>query len=63
MGKLILSRKELEEVVIFLPDGRQVIVSLADIERGKARIAFTADSDIKIMRRELLPVALPAEAS
>lgn len=61
MSKLVLSRKEYEEFVIFLPDGREVVVRVVDIDRGKVRVAVMADSDIRILRRELIPV--PAEAS
>lgn len=51
---LVLTRQEGQHVVITIPDGREVVVTMVEV-RGdhRARIGFTADPDIKIMREEL----------
>lgn len=50
---LVLSRHRSESVVLVLPDGREVNVTLCDVRADKARIGFEAPQDVKIMRREI----------
>lgn len=52
---LILSRNVRERVIILLPDGRRITVTLIDI-RGShsARLGFDADRDIQIHRDEVV---------
>jgi len=50
---LVLSRKKNESVIITLPDGREIVVVVVEIDRGKIRLGFQADADVKIDRREL----------
>jgi len=49
---LVLSRKKNESVIITLPDGREIVVVVVEIDRGKIRLGFQADADVKIDRRE-----------
>lgn len=51
---LVLSRKMLEKTIITTPEGREIVVQVVDIERGKIRLGFQADRDVKITREELL---------
>jgi sRNA-binding carbon storage regulator CsrA len=52
---LLLWRKELQRIRLVTPAGEVVWLTLADVERGKARLAFDAPDGVKIMREELLP--------
>jgi sRNA-binding carbon storage regulator CsrA len=52
---LVLSRKEGEEVVLILPDGRRIVVCLVEKYHWGARLGFDAPDDVVVMRRELLP--------
>lgn len=47
---LVLSRKTHESIRI----GRDIIVTVADVDRGKVRLAITAPRDVEIMRTELI---------
>ena len=51
---LVLSRHTDEEVVFLLPDGREIVLKVVSIQGDKARLGFTADRDVKILRREVL---------
>lgn len=51
---LVLSRRELETVVILLPDGRQMTVKLQELRGNRARLSFDAPPDISIYRSEVL---------
>lgn len=51
---IVLSRRPLEAVVIFLPDGRQIEVVVTQVSNGKTRLGFTAPPDVVLMRKELL---------
>lgn len=50
MGKLVLTRKPGERVVI----GKDVIVEVTEIGSGKVRLGFLAPPDVTIFREELL---------
>lgn len=50
---LVLARRPLQDVIIFLPDGREVVVSVAEICRDKVRLGFDAPRDVRIDRREI----------
>jgi carbon storage regulator len=49
---LVLSRKKNEVIVI----GGNIRVKIVDIDRGKIRLGIDAPSDVRIWRKELLPV-------
>ena len=52
---LVLQRNIQESVVIVLPDGRHVKITLLKIPTTySARLGFEADPDVKILRTELL---------
>lgn len=51
---LVLSRKPRESVTLVLLDGRMIQVTIVEVCKGKARLGFTAPTDVKIMRNELL---------
>jgi carbon storage regulator len=50
---LVLMQSAGESVIISLPDGRTVKVLLVAIERGRARVGYTADRDIGVDREEI----------
>lgn len=50
---LVLTRLKGEEVVITLPDGRQIVVTVLTAERDRARLGFTGPLDVQIDRREV----------
>ena len=53
-GFLVLSRKLNETIVITLPDGSRIVVSLLDIRsREKARIGIKASKAVIIHRSEI----------
>ncbi len=56
-GKLTVTRRPGEAVVIQLPDGRQIELVLLSARRERAGLLFIADTDILIYRKELLPCA------
>jgi carbon storage regulator len=47
---LVLSRKVGERIYV----GRDVIITLVSIDKGRARIGITAPRDTEILREELL---------
>jgi carbon storage regulator len=51
---LVLSRKANQTVIVTLPDGREMRVTVVDIDRNKIRLGFDAPDDVKIMREELV---------
>lgn len=54
MGKLVLDRNgHNRQIDITLPDGRVIVVYLADWNEHRVRLAFTAPDDVKILRHEL----------
>ena len=52
---LVLTRKNRESVVIGRPDGPQVIleITILEIEGGRVRLGFEADTRMPIHRREV----------
>jgi carbon storage regulator len=50
---LVLSRKENESIVLTLPNGQEIVVTVVEIDRGKIRLGFEAPLDIKIFRTEI----------
>ena len=42
-----------EKVIITIPDGREIIVTVTRIERTKVRIAYDADKSIRIDREKI----------
>ena len=50
---LVLSREVDEEIVLVLPDGREISVMVVDLQGDKARIGIQADRDIRIHRKEI----------
>lgn len=54
-GTLVLTRNLREEIVIVLPDGREVAVNVLRIDTGpRFRMAVHAPKDIVVHRREVL---------
>lgn len=54
---LVLSRKLHEKIALDVPPSavsRRILVSVAEIDRGKVKIGLEADRDVKIMRLELM---------
>lgn len=51
---LTLSCKPEESVVLLLPDGTRVEVSLVGLYRGRVALGFDAPPDVRIVRKELL---------
>lgn len=55
---LVLGRKTGESVVLELPDGSEIEVSVIEINgRGQVRLGFDAADDVIISRSELLESA------
>jgi carbon storage regulator CsrA len=54
---LILSRRLHERIVITLPGGRDVVVTVVDLSHapGKVRLGIDAPPEVTIVREELLP--------
>jgi carbon storage regulator CsrA len=53
-GCLVLSRKVGERVRIRTKAGEVITVTLAEIDRGKAKLVFQADTAIAIDREEVV---------
>lgn len=53
---LCLSRKPGEQIVVTTASGDEIVFTLLEIDRNKARIGIDADLSVVIVRRELLPV-------
>jgi carbon storage regulator len=53
MGSLVLSRKVNEAIDLALPDGRPIVVSVAEIRGDKVRLHISAPGDVGIHRREV----------
>ena len=51
---LVLSRHRDERIVVKLPDGRVVRITIVEIRGDKAKVGIEADRDIEIVREELL---------
>nr|WP_324258074.1 carbon storage regulator [Cellvibrio fontiphilus] len=52
---LVLGRKASESVVLHLPDGNEIEVTVIEINgRGQVRLGFDAPEDVLITRTELL---------
>jgi carbon storage regulator len=50
----MLSRKISEKIVITLPDGKLVTITVTDIEHGKCKLGFEAPKEVPIFRSELI---------
>jgi carbon storage regulator len=53
MGMLVLSRQKDEVVVIILPDGRVIEITVVDIRGDKVRLGTNAPKDIAVHRKEV----------
>lgn len=51
---LTYSLRHFEALLITLPDGRVVRLTVADVDRGRCRIGVSAPADVKILRQELI---------
>lgn len=51
---LILARHVHQRIIIALPDGRRIIVTLIETRGPSARLGFDADRDIIIHREEVV---------
>lgn len=52
---LILSRTTHERILLRLPDGREVWVSVEKVQGDKVRLGVDAPPDVEILREELIP--------
>ena len=59
---LSLTRGEGQRVFLHLPNGDDVIVEVAEIDRGKVKLRFSAPRNVQIMREELLERERPEAA-
>ena len=50
---LVLRRQRGEEVWITLEDGRRIVVTVLECDRGAARLGFVAPASVKVHRREV----------
>lgn len=51
---LVLQRKVEEDIVIVLPDGQEIVVTVTEIRNGcKVRLGIQAGGNIKVHRREV----------
>lgn len=50
---LVLSRKKGETIVLTLPTGEKIEVTVVDIDRGKARLGIVAPKSIPVYREEV----------
>jgi len=57
MSRLVLTRKLNESVVVHQDDKVLLAVKVSKIDRNQVRLAFDADQDIKIDRREVFEKA------
>lgn len=51
---LVLTRRNSERIMIATTDG-EIVITLVETERGRAKIGITAPKDCRIDREELLP--------
>lgn len=58
---LVLSRFIGEKIVLRLEDGRELVVAVADVDRGKVRIGVEAPRSVVIFRSELRDSYAPPE--
>jgi carbon storage regulator CsrA len=49
---LVLKRKVREQLVLALPDGRRVVITLLSVGRGTARLGIEAPAGVDISRPE-----------
>lgn len=56
---LLLARQVFEAVVLKLPNGETIRVSVARITPGVVRLAFDAPDDVLILREELVEEPTP----
>ncbi len=50
---LVVSRKKNESVIVVLPDGRTVAITVCRIKRESVRIGIEAPIDVTVVRSEL----------
>ncbi len=50
---LVLSRKVRERIVIVLPDGREIWITVVEIRGTKVRLGITAPDDIPVHRESV----------
>ena len=50
---LVLSRKKSEVVMVTLPDGREISVTVCEVRGEKVRIGFEAPADVAVHRQEV----------
>ena len=51
---LVLSRKKNEKIILKTTDNKEIVITLVKIESNKVRIGIEAESDVTILREELL---------
>lgn len=51
---LVLSRRRDEEIVIQLPDGTEIVLTVVDMWGRNVRLGFEAPREIRVYRREVI---------
>ena len=52
--RLVLSRREGEAVILQMPGGSEITLSISEIDRGRVRFSVVAPRSVRIYRDELL---------
>ncbi len=50
---LVLERREGQDILVKLPDGRELVIGVVSIKGGAVRIAVRAPADLKVDRAEV----------
>lgn len=56
-GQLALSRLEGEKIILLLPSGDRISVTVVSARGGKARVSLRAPRCVRIYREEVCPAA------
>lgn len=57
---LVLSRNPSESVLLILPDGREITLTVIAVRDSRARLGIDAPNDVTILREEVQQAALVA---
>ena len=50
---LVLGRKKNQSLILTMPDGRRITVTVAQVRSGSCRLGITAPDDVAVMRDEI----------
>ena len=51
---LVLSRKVGESIIVTLPGGQKVVVTLVELDRGRVRLSVCAPREVPVYRGEII---------